>query len=174
MAKAVALRNIRELVERAENGDGNVLPEIRELLDEHAPEIWREYGDLAGVVENKWISRVSGENLMFKEGLRRTLNELKAELGGPNPTPLEKMLIDRIAACWLQCNYADAIYSQQAEEMSLQWGEYLQRRQARYHRGYLGAIKALAQVRRLLTPAVQVNVAQNQVNLAGDLDNPCP
>ncbi len=174
MANAVALRNIRELVEQAENGDREVLPAIREALDEHAPEIWRDYGDLACVVENKWIARISGDNLMVEEGVTRTLNAMKVELSGPNATPLEKLLIDRIGACWLQCHYADAIYAQGMEDVSQQLGDYLQRRQDRAHRRYLAAIKALAQVRRLLTPAVQVNVAQNQVNLAGDLDNPCP
>ena len=174
MSKAVALRNIRELVEQAENGDREVLPAIREALDLHAPEIWRDYGDLACVVENKWIARISGDNLMMEEGVTRTLSAMKVELSGPNATPLEKLLIDRIGACWLQCHYADAICAQDMKNMSQQLGDYLQRRQDRAHRRYLAAIKALAQLRRLLTPAVQVNVVQNQVNLAGDLDNPCP
>ena len=39
--------------------------------------------------------------------------------------------------------------------------------QDRAHRRYLSAIRTLAQVRRLLTPAVQINVGENQVNVAG-------
>jgi hypothetical protein len=49
----------------------------------------------------------------------------------------------------------------------LQQGEYWQQAQERAQRRYLAAIRTLAQVRRLLTPAVQVNIAEQQLNLAG-------
>ncbi len=62
LSARVALEEDR--VKRAEDGDGAVLPAIREALDEHAPEIWRDYGDLACIVENKWIAGISGDNLM--------------------------------------------------------------------------------------------------------------
>ncbi len=92
---------------------------------------------------------------------------MKTELAGPKPSPLERLLVDRIAACWLQVHYADALYAQRMGEVSVGWGDYLQRRQDRAHRRYLASIRALAQVRRLLSPPVQINVGQNQVNLAG-------
>jgi hypothetical protein len=37
----------------------------------------------------------------------------------------------------------------------------------RAHRRYLSAIKALALVRRLAVPVLQVNIARKQVNVAG-------
>jgi hypothetical protein len=46
-------------------------------------------------------------------------------------------------------------------------GEYYQRRMDRAHAHYLSAIKALAQVRKLALPALQVNIAKKQVNVAG-------
>ena len=39
----------------------------------------------------------------------------------------------------------------------------MEERRDRGHRRYLSAIKALAQVRLLLLPTVQVNMAENQV-----------
>ncbi len=50
--------------------------------------------------------------------------------------------------------------------LTLAQGDYHQRRIDRAHRRYLASIKALAQVRRLLTPAVQVNIAERQINVA--------
>jgi hypothetical protein len=50
--------------------------------------------------------------------------------------------------------------------MSFQAGDYYQRRQDRGHHRYISAIRALAQVRQLLIPAVQVNVGGQQVNMA--------
>jgi hypothetical protein len=49
--------------------------------------------------------------------------------------------------------------------MSLDQGDYYQRHQDRAHKRYLSAVRALAQVRRLLTPAVQVNIGGQQVNI---------
>jgi hypothetical protein len=44
-------------------------------------------------------------------------------------------------------------------KVTLQQGEYFQRRQDRAHRRYLSAIRSLAAVRRLQVPtAVQVNI----------------
>src|SRR5262245_66143189 len=91
---------------------------------------------------------------------------LRAELAGANPTPIERLLVERIVACWLQVQDADARYAQ-AKNLSLAWGEYYQRRMDRAHRRYLSAVKALALVRKLAVPVLQVNIAREQVNVAG-------
>ena len=50
---------------------------------------------------------------------------------------------------------------------SFKQGEYWQEAQDRAQRRYLAAMRTLAQVRRLLTPAVQVKIAEKQINVAG-------
>ncbi len=57
-------------------------------------------------------------------------------------------------------------YAQNLGKLTMEQGEYHQRTIDRAQKRYLAAIKALAQVRRLLTPAVQVNIADQQINLA--------
>ena len=42
-----------------------------------------------------------------------------------------------------------------------------QRSRDRAHHRYLSALKALAQVRKLALPALQVNIAKEQVNVSG-------
>jgi hypothetical protein len=49
--------------------------------------------------------------------------------------------------------------------MSLDMGDYYQRNIQRAQKGYLSAIKALATIRKLALPAIQVNVAKRQVNV---------
>src|SRR4051812_18923874 len=46
---------------------------------------------------------------------------------------------------------------------SLAQGSYLQARQDRANARHLNAVKALASVRRLLAPSVQVNIGRNQI-----------
>jgi hypothetical protein len=56
--------------------------------------------------------------------------------------------------------YAQAL---KAKGMSWESSEYHQRRQDRAQRRYLEAIRTLAQVRRLLAPTVQLNIAEQQI-----------
>jgi hypothetical protein len=50
--------------------------------------------------------------------------------------------------------------------MTLPLGTYYQKSIDRAHKRYLSALKALVEVRRLVLPAVQVNIARKQVNVA--------
>jgi hypothetical protein len=86
------------------------------------------------------------------ESLKRRLVALKAELGGDSPPPLERLLIERITASWLQVNYFDCLLAQAggAGEARLR---ALQRQQDAAGRRHLAGIKQLALVRRLLRPA---------------------
>jgi hypothetical protein len=92
------------------------------------------------------------------------LATLKEELGGA--TPLERLLVERVVACWLHVYYIDALYANRLNEITWAESDYFQRRQERAHRQYLLAIRTLATVRRLLVPAVQVNIGAQQLNVA--------
>jgi hypothetical protein len=90
---------------------------------------------------------------------------MRTELSGPNPTPVERLLVERIVTCWLQLQDADLCFTQ-ATDLSLRQGDYHQRRIDRAHNRFLTAVKALATVRRLAVPVLigQVNIASRQVN----------
>ena len=59
--------------------------------------------------------------------------------------------------------HADTLYATNVNKAGQRAIEHLEERSDRAHRRYLSAIKALAQVRRLLVPMVQVKVAERQV-----------
>jgi hypothetical protein len=82
------------------------------------------------------------------------------------PSLLERLVIDRVVTCWLQVQYWDWLAAQ-SNDRTLRQREYLQRSQDRAQRRYLSAIRSLATVRRLLLPPVQVNIGNQQVNVAG-------
>jgi hypothetical protein len=160
-------KEARKFLERAQRGDAATLPALRKILQ--APGAVDLFGgDLARQAEQSLIAAAAGENLAFKEALVRKLELLRAELAGPNPTPVERLLVERVVACWLQVQDADVRYAQ-AKDLSPEWGEYYQRRMDRAHKRYLSAIRTLALVRRLALPVLiaQVNVAaRQQVNVA--------
>jgi hypothetical protein len=157
-------QELKQFLERAENGDTATIPLLREML-QNSTDMRTIGGDLAQIAEKALIDSVGGKNLLFKEALTRKLELLRAELAGTKPTPVENLLVERIVMCWLQVQHAELWYAQQAGNLSL--AHYHQDRLDRAHRRYLSALKTLALIRKLAVPVLQVNLAQNQVNVAG-------
>ena len=102
---------LARLLQRAEQGDLSVLPALRKVLDANSA-IWREYGDLARHAEVSLVHLAAGPNLLLAESLARRLAELKRELAGPSPGPLERLLAERVALCWLAVHHAEIAYAQ--------------------------------------------------------------
>jgi hypothetical protein len=156
---------LRALVNRAQNGDETALPALWDLLKEPAV-VDVLGGDLAKRAQLTLINKFSGQNLLCKEFLTRKLDLLRDELAGPDPTPLERLLVERIVACWLHLHHLEAIYAGK-EGTRLDVGSYFQRSISSAQKRYLAAIKTLALVRKLAVPVLQVNVARKQINVAG-------
>jgi hypothetical protein len=153
-------KRLRALTDRAQQGDRTALPALRELLEE-PDAVDRLGGDLARLAQQTLIDRFTGDNLLLKESVTRKLELLRAELAGPNPMPLERLLVERVAACWLHLHHLEQMYAQK-ESMGLVQGIYYQRSITSAQKRYLAAIKALAVVRRLALPTLQVNIARKQ------------
>jgi hypothetical protein len=105
---------------------------------------------------------LAGTDLVSQEVLAQQLQMLKVELGGSSPTPLEQLLVERIVVNWVQVCQADLW----AARHVTQHDAWIAQRQDRAQARLIAAVKALAQVRKLLRPgtAIQVNIAQ-QVNV---------
>jgi hypothetical protein len=153
------------LVQRAESGDESVLPALRKALDGNG-RLVDAVGDLAAQVELSLIRNAAGNALAFKEAAIRKMRNLRADLAGPNATPVERLLAERIALCWLSVHDAEIRFAQ-SKDLSWKQVEFWQRRIDASHRRYLSAIKTLATVRKLAVPALQVNIARKQVNVVG-------
>jgi hypothetical protein len=146
------LEQLNSLLQRARHGDEGVLPQLRHLLD-RKPEIWRHYGDVALHAIRAWTSLIAGEDLTLKESIARKVEELGREIGGTEPTPLERLLIDRLVVTWLQVQHAE-VAACRSLKSSPQLGDFWLKRQNSAHRRLLMSVGALAMLRRLL-PSTQ-------------------
>lgn len=166
--KSARADELMEVLRRADQGDKSCLPALRALLDSGSSraELIEAYGSPAGWMEGRLIQQSAGKNLAMKEAMTRKLENLRAELSGPSPTPLEKLLVDRAVLCWFVVHTYEARY-ENASDMTIRQGEYHQRRIDKAHARFLSAVKALAVVRKLALPALQVNLAENQINMVG-------
>ena len=157
-------KRLMALIDRAQDGDKGALPVLRKVLDEE-PRI-AGFVNLARDVERSIVKKISGDDVFTHEAIPRNLKAMRKEIAGENPSPLERLLAERIAVCWLELQYFEAIYAQNLGNLTMAQGDYHQRRIDKAHRRYLSSIKALAQIRKM-GPAVQINIAEQQINTAG-------
>jgi hypothetical protein len=161
------LDKLRGVVSRAHDGDEEALGHVGKILQE-VPDFAQILGDLARDAEHAFIQRASGGDPLIEQALRVQLENMRQEVAGATTSPLERLLAERIVACWLQLHYAELLYVQNLPDFAQEQDEYYQKRLDRLHRRYLSAIRSLAQVRKLLKPSVaQVNIGEKQINMAG-------
>jgi hypothetical protein len=103
---------------------------------------------------------------MAQEAIRQELDRIRSELEGPNPTPIERLLAERASLCWALVNWHENSI-EGVERMSIAQAHFNQRRIDRAHARFLSAVRTLAQVRKLALPTLHLNIAKNQVNVAG-------
>jgi hypothetical protein len=94
---------------------------------------------------------------------------LKRELAGPNPSALESVLAERIATYYALVTYLDVQYLGLIRHgTSIQNAEFWGNQCERANRNLVRSIAALAQLRKISPAVLQINVAERQVNIAGD------
>jgi hypothetical protein len=119
------------------------------LLD-RCPQLWKRCGDLAGQAQQGRLNLMGGVDLVSKESVQRQLDEMRLELSGPDPTPLESLLVQSVLPCWVQVHFADALAAQAQERQAapppLRW---LQKCQESAGRCLTEAFKQLTLARRV-------------------------
>jgi hypothetical protein len=156
---------ILEWQRAASRGDATAAAQIRDLLRYDPDGVLAAVfgGDLVRRIEQTLVARIAGENLATRASLEFELERMTHELAGPTPTPMERMLVDRVVTCWLHTHHYELLHLREGQCMAPAVLEALRRQMARSHGQLLSALKALATVRRMALPALQVNVGAQQV-----------
>ena len=124
----------------------------------------------------KWASGNSSKDV--KEGLVRDLDEYVAALSGPAPTPAESILAETAALSWFALRMHEVHFagsSSSGNGMTINQAKFHLTKIDRAHARLMSTLKTLATVRRLAIPAVQINIAKQQVNqqiVSGSHDRP--
>jgi hypothetical protein len=164
-----AVEKLRDLLSLAKKDQENAMPKIRQILSEH-PDLAQRFMYLGRMGEDILIGRMTGEDgQATRELFRRQLNAMRDEIAGENPSPLERLLAERIVATWLQIQLFEGLYASGVSKMTIARDGYHQKRLDQTYRRHLSAIRALAQIRKLLkgTAITQINIADKQINTTG-------
>jgi hypothetical protein len=163
------VEKLHDLLRLAEKGQEDAVPEIRQILNEHPDLAWR-FVDVAHIAEDALIEVMTKEDdLATKELIRCQLEAMKEEVAGKNSSALERLLSERVVVTWLEVQLFEALYAQNMRKLTIPQAEHHQKRLDRAHRRHLSAIRALAQMRKLLkgTSITQINIAEKQINTTG-------
>jgi hypothetical protein len=142
----------------ARRGRKEILPKLREVLDQH-PELWQHFGNLARQAQESWLSLIAGKDLYLAESLRRHLDTMRAELAGPAPSALDRLLVDRILAAHVQLLYFEAVDTTDPSGENARVARYRMDRRDQANRHFLSAVKMLATVRNLVARTNIIQVA---------------
>lgn len=137
------MAELREHITRVHDGDKEAVEHIERSL-ELVPSIARKWGNLNLMVERGFIERTATNDPVVQKSVKITLENMREELAGPNPSPLELLGAERVASCWLQLHYAELLYEQNLPKLTLSEDDYYQKRLDRLHRRYLSAMRSLA------------------------------
>jgi hypothetical protein len=116
------------------------------------------------IIKN-WVS-----DEVAKTAVEEHVVYVRDEMGYHDAPIMEKMLIDNIVTVWLRLQWLDyLVAAKMAGEFSIRSMEFWQKSLASAQRNYLAACETLAKVRKMRLPNIQLNIGDQQINVAGDL-----
>src|SRR5437762_3357588 len=99
-APAEILNDLQRWTKRATRGDKSARHALRQLLDR--PDCFQLFRDLANHVRAALSRKITGGDWLAQQLHERELNRVRAELLGPAPTAIERLLAERVAIGWLE------------------------------------------------------------------------
>ena len=165
------LGELRTLSERVEDGDKSARKELRKALRESSSEVISRASDIGRKGQWALIKTVAANDPLTEEALVTRLDLMHAEVAGPEPSPLEVLLTERICSLWLLIEVLEMLVSVQLlgdlpreRRSPMSFLQHVFKWQESANRRFLSAIRELARVRKLQnnSPGVQFNT---QINL---------
>jgi hypothetical protein len=162
---------LQVLSQKAEGGNREARAELRRTVARCSPAVIAEASDVARRAERMLVKTISAGEPLMQEALEARLDHMRDEIAGENPTPLERILAERVVAGWLLVEVLEALIAAQYQrdvkgprvgpDYILQMSKILESATRRH----LAAIQSLARVRRLQSnsPGIQYNT---QINVA--------
>jgi len=162
----------RTLSERVEHGDKSARKELRKALRESAPEVICRASDIGRRGQWALIKTVAANDPLTEEALVARLDLMRAEVAGPDPSPVEVLLTERICSLWLWIEVLEMLVSVQLfadlpreQRSPMSFLQHVFKWQESANRRFLSAIREIARVRKLQSnvPGIQYNT---QINVA--------
>src|SRR5215218_6959833 len=111
------LAKLKELSNRAANGDKKARGELRRLLRESGPEVIREASEIARIGQQGLIKTAACGDTLAEEALIIRLDTMRSEIAGLDPSPLEALLAEKLVSAWILTEVLELFLSAQLTEL---------------------------------------------------------
>ena len=138
----------RKRLTRRESESGRGSSGFQPRLHEY-PEVWQRVGDLSALAERAWIAVLASDHPLAVESMKRTVEEMKADLAGDHPTRLERLLVDQVVGCWMEVKYVESV-SADPGRGTLEQAAFRLKRLESAQRRFDNAVKSLSTLRTLM------------------------
>jgi hypothetical protein len=154
----------------------DVLALVDLLYKNKEMKLWRDVVGMGELAESQVLDTILG-NGKSGQGSRacweERLKSIRADLGLATSPPLEQLLIQQVALCWLNLNLVEYRHvNTMKQSITLTVGAYWDKRLSMAQKRFIRACESLARVRLLSRRVpVQVNIAApggQQINVAGE------
>ncbi len=98
-------QQLQDLSNKVKAGNDSAIAEIQKLLNSNDA-LWHQLGDVENTTEAMLIEACGG-SAASRESVRRSVAAMRQSLLGEQPTPLQRMAVGRVVACWLFVNFVD-------------------------------------------------------------------
>lgn len=166
-----------EVIQRAYNAKKPAkedLQTIRKFLIEY-PEFCPVVFSMTEATRGRIIKNFVGDEVA-RTAIQEHVVYIRDEMGYHEAPIMEKMLIDNIVTAWLRVQWLDfLVANRMGGEFNIRPMEFWQKSLAMAQRNYLAASEALAKIRKMKLPNIQLNIGDKQINVAGNLSaGPAP
>jgi hypothetical protein len=150
----------KQIIDAAITGDTAYLEQFKQIIKTHGNEVLART-NFSKTIRSLYLEAAFPTNLAGRTALELKVKDMQQELEGPNPSPLEKLLVERVIVTWLNLFYAECQRGAYLKRKEWEFSGAIvrDRRVERAQALHLKAIKALAQIRRLQIPVLaQFNI----------------
>ena len=154
----------RDLLGRAIALQSAEVEELRALFAKH-PDLWRatDYGRFGADFAPAAKAGGTVVNAVLQASLEGRIRALSRLQDGT----FERLLVEHVALCLVRLQWVESNYNRvMSREHALSLGDHWEGRLSAAQRRFLRATEALARIRRLALPTLQVNIGEQQVNVA--------
>jgi hypothetical protein len=157
-------RPVSALMALAQAGDREAYAELQKIGEAQGisyTESWTSH-----LIRYRLQDRASSTNLLARASIEEELAAVIRDLSDPRDGAIERLIIARAAICALDADLSELEHLRAIEHYDdARDAEVYDRRRDRAHRRLLATLKALADVRRINRPVVQVNVGDGNTNV---------
>jgi hypothetical protein len=146
------------------------LQTIRQFLKDYPPMCKAVFG-LVESTQELLIRKLMGIEVA-EIAMEEYLVSLRDDMGYHDAPIIEKLLIENIVTAWLHVQYCESYLAFMAGmDKSIVVLEFWERRLSMAQRRYIAACESLAKIRKMAVPALQLNIGDKQINVAGNLQS---